>query len=273
MPAMPPRRQANPVPGLLGALLLLGLAACRPPRNPLAEWLPSPNYNARRPVLVILHHTAGNSFDQALKILKTHNDGGPVSSHYLIGRDGRLAQLVSEDHRAWHAGTGTWGPYRDLNSLSIGIELDNNGTEPFPAPQIDALILLLEDVTRRFRIPRTQVVGHSDVEPVLKNDPSRYFPWKRLAERGFGLWPDETLVDPPAGFDPFQALVQLGYNLKDKGATARAFHRRFRGEEGSGLDEQDLRILFNLQGKAYRLAAPAEAAPPASAPAIPPPGK
>jgi N-acetylmuramoyl-L-alanine amidase len=223
--------------------------------------MPSPNFNARRPQLVVLHHTAGNSFEEALKILQTRNDGGPVSAHYLIGRDGRIAQLVADDHRAWHAGTGTWGPYRDINSLSIGIELDNNGAEPFPSAQVDSLLTLLEDLTHRFRIPRTNVVGHADVEPVLKEDPSGFFPWQRLAARGFGLWPDESLADPPAGFDPFQALVLLGYNLKDRNATLRAFRLHYRGDKGTQLDETDLRILFNLQSKTYRMASPGDPKP------------
>ena len=142
MPSMIQSSRSRAVSGILGAVLLLAPLACRSPRNSLAEWMPSPNFNARRPQLVVIHHTAGNSFEYSLKQLKTHNDGGPVSAHYLIGRDGRKAQLVSDDDRAWHAGTGTWGPYRDINSLSIGIELDNNGSEPFPSPQIDALLIL-----------------------------------------------------------------------------------------------------------------------------------
>jgi len=148
---------------------------------------------------VVIHHTAEKSFEKALQLLQTHNSGGPVSAHYLIGRDGRLGQLVSEDERAWHAGSGTWGPYRDMNSLSIGIELDNTGFEPFPDAQIEKLLVLLEDVTKRYGIPRMNVVGHADVEPVLKTDPSAWFPWQRLAEKGFGLWPDADLAPGPGG--------------------------------------------------------------------------
>ena len=239
---------------LLGvAALLLGVAACRAPRNPLAEWRPSKNFNARRPQLVIIHHTAGNTFEGALKTLKTRNPGGPVSAHYLIGRDGRLAQLVSDDHRAWHAGTGAWGPYRDLNSMSIGIELDNNGSEPFPKAQIDALLVLLEDLTARHRIPRTRIIGHADVEPVLKSDPSRHFPWKRLAESGFGLWPDDDPAEPLPSFDADLALTAIGYSLKDRAATVRAFRLHYRGEPADALDEADLRILCNLQMKILRV--------------------
>lgn len=258
----PPSRRPRPAPALAGGLLLLGALACHAPRNPLAVWAPSPNFNARRPQLVVLHHTAGTSFESALETLRTRNDGGPVSSHYLIGRDGRIAQLVADDHRAWHAGTGTWGPYRDINSLSIGIELDNSGFEPFPPAQVDALLVLLEDLTRRHRIPRAQVVGHADVEPVLKEDPSAFFPWKRLAGRGFGLWPGEVLEEPPPGFDPHAALVLLGYALKDRDATVRAFRLHYRGEKGQGLDGTDLKILWDLQRQVQRLAAPGLPAPP-----------
>lgn len=233
----------------LGALLLLGASACHPPRNRLAEWLPSPNYNARRPQMVILHHTAETSFEGALHTLQTQNSGGPVSSHYLIGRDGRLAQLVSDDHRAYHAGGGNWGPYRDLNSLSIGIELDNNGFEPFPQAQMEVLLKLLDDLTRRFNIPRSQILGHADVDPTRKQDPNGYFPWKLLAERGFGLWPDETLEAPPPEFDPWMAMKLIGYPLKDPIASLRAFHRHYRALEDGDMDDLDRRILFNLQVK------------------------
>ena len=247
MPLLPSLPQRRP---WAAALALLLATACQAPRNALAAWEPSPNFNARRPQLVVIHHTAETTFEGALRILQTQNSGGPVSSHYLIGRDGRLAQLVSDDHRAYHAGGGTWGPFRDLNSISIGIELDNNGYEPFAQPQIDALLLLLEDLTRRFSIPRTNVTGHADVDPVRKQDPNGAFPWKLLAERGYGLWPDEALVDPPAGFDPWLALKVIGYSLKDPAATVRAFHLHYKGtREPAVLDDLDARILWNLQAK------------------------
>ncbi|MBV5350223.1 N-acetylmuramoyl-L-alanine amidase [bacterium] len=234
---------------LLTLVLLLAAPACRPPRNANAEWVPSPNYSARRPQMVILHHTSEKSFEAALEVLQTRNGGGQVSSHYLLGKTGRLAQLVSEDHRAWHAGSGTWGSFRDLNSLSIGIELDNDGLEPFPPKQIEALLHLLKDITQRHRIPRALVLGHGDVDPVRKVDPHSHFPWKLLAEHGFGLWPDPELKEPPAGFEPWAAIRHLGYSTKDPEATLRAFHRHYRTGPGTGFDAEDCRILYNLQQK------------------------
>jgi N-acetylmuramoyl-L-alanine amidase len=111
----------------------LVLAACQhgPPRNPMATWVPSTNFDVRRPQLIVLHYTEQESVAQSLHTLRTRNRGGPVSAHYLIGDDGRIYQLVSDRDRAWHAGVGGWGTIDDVNSASIGIELDNDGTRPF----------------------------------------------------------------------------------------------------------------------------------------------
>ena len=233
----------------LAAMLVLiaSLAACATvPRNPLATWAPSPNHDIRRPVLIVLHFTDEHSVQQSLHTLQTANSGGPVSAHYLIGADGRIYQLVSDQLRAWHAGSGRWGTITDLNSASIGIELDNDGHSAFAQPQIDSLLRLLTDLTDRLHIPRTQIIGHQDLAPTRKDDPGPLFPWKELAAAGFGRWPQGTLVDPPTGFDPWMALAVVGYPLDDRIAAVRAFHNHFRGIGGDELDSQDLRILWNL---------------------------
>jgi N-acetylmuramoyl-L-alanine amidase len=235
-------------------LSLAMLAACAPlpPRNPLATWVPSKNHDIRKAQLIVLHFTDQDSVAQSLDTLRTANSDGPVSAHYLIGRDGRIYQLVSDTLRAWHAGGGRWGTITDVNSASIGIEIDNNGHVPFPPAQIDGLIGLLTDLTTRWHIPRTQIIGHEDMAPSRKNDPGPLFPWATLAAAGFGLWPDPTLVDPPPGFDPWMALSAVGYSLDDPQAAVRAFHDHFRGTGGDTLDAEDARILYNLVGKIER---------------------
>lgn len=236
------------------ALLLLALSACAPlpPRNPLATWVPSPNYGARQPFLIVLHFTGEGSVRAALHTLRTANSSGSVSAHYLIGSDGNIYQLVRDLQRAWHAGAGRWGTITDINSASIGIELDNNGHTPFSEAQIDSLLRLLTDLTMRMDIPRTQIIGHEDVAPSRKDDPGPLFPWSRLAAAGFGLWPDPVLTDPSPGFDPWMALTAIGYSLDDRPAAVRAFHNHFRGVGGETLDTEDLRILYNLVGKIER---------------------
>ena len=235
----------------LAATLLLAACAHAPSHNPMATWVPSPNFEARRPNLIVLHATEQRSVEESLDTLRTANSGGPVSAHYLVGDDGHVSQLVDDLDRAWHAGGGHWGTISDVNNASIGIEIDNDGSEPFTDAQIDAVIRLLGDLTGRLGIPPAAVIAHADMAPTRKRDPGAHFPWKRLHAAGFGIWPEGPLVDPPEGFDPWIALRLLGYPLDrddtpGHAATVRAFHRHFRGTETDALDAQDLRILHAL---------------------------
>lgn len=231
-------------------LLTLLLTACgsAPTRSPLATWTPSPNHNARQPQLIVLHHTEQSSVAQSLRTLRTANSGGRVSAHYLVGRDGDIHQLVGDLDRAWHAGVGQWRGMGDLNSSSIGIELDNNGSAPFPPAQMDALVALLADLCERLSIPRTAVIAHADLAPARKRDPSRHFPWQALAQAGFGVWPDPADGPAPAGFDAWLGLRAFGYAMDDRDAAVGAFHRRFRGRDDlpAELDAEDARILHSL---------------------------
>ncbi|HWU78418.1 MAG TPA: N-acetylmuramoyl-L-alanine amidase, partial [Rhodanobacter sp.] len=111
---------------VLALVALLAACAHAPPRNPLATWVPSPNHDIRRPVLIVVHFTNQHSAQESLDTLRTKNSGGPVSSHYLVGSDGHIYQLVSDQLRAWHGGGGHWGTITDITSASIGIELDND---------------------------------------------------------------------------------------------------------------------------------------------------
>ena len=250
------RRMSRRMPALVSMVLLLGGCANAPERNPMATWVRSPNHDARDPIVIVLHATEQGSAGESLDTLRTANAGGPVSAHYLVGDDGRIWQLVEESRRAWHAGGGRWGTITDLNSASIGIELDNDGSEPFTTAQIDSLLVLLEDICERHGIPRSMVIAHADLAPTRKRDPGAHFPWATLAEAGFGTWPRGPLVDPPPGFDPWMALRVVGYSLDDttphdeRAAAVRAFHRRFRGmddtDPAATLDAEDARILYAL---------------------------
>jgi len=251
-PARAPSRRARALRSLVLLLALLGLAACAhapahaPPRNPMAQWVPSPNLDQRRPSLIVLHATHQHSVQASLDTLRTRNSGGRVSAHYLVGRAGDLYQLVADQDRAWHAGAGRWGTITEVNSASIGIELDNDGSADFTPAQMTSLLRLLTDLTGRLGIAPTQVVGHSDFAPTRKRDPGPQFPWKQLADAGFGIWPADDAPPAPAGFDPWLALAAIGYPLEDRAAAVRAFHHRFRGMESELLDDEDLRILHAL---------------------------
>ena len=107
-----------------------------------------------------------------------------VSAHYVICKSGRVTQLVAEGARAWHAGAGEWMGLRDMNSRSIGIELDNDGQGPFAEPLMASLEALLDRVLHGWDIPAQNVIGHSDMAPGRKFDPGPWFDWPRLEAQG-----------------------------------------------------------------------------------------
>lgn len=189
------------------------------------EQRPSPNFGERRPNFVILHHAGSANAERALATLT--DPVRAVSAHYLIGRDGTIYYLVDELARAWHAGESYWGGSRDLNSASIGIELDNDGSEPYPEVQFDALVALLGDLTQRYAIPPANILGHGEVAPGRKTDPNELFPWMRLAQAGFGLWCEPPYPPAPQGTNSITLLAAFGYDVSDPATAIGAFRRRY----------------------------------------------
>ncbi|WP_315819794.1 N-acetylmuramoyl-L-alanine amidase [Paraflavitalea speifideaquila] len=207
------------------------------------------NFDLRKPNFVIIHHTAQNSCEQTLKTFTL--DRTKVSAHYVICEDGTIHHMLNDYLRAWQAGISKWGNNTDINSSSIGIELDNNGYETFAEPQIVSLLKLLDTLKRKYAIPAPNFIGHSDIAPKRKVDPNVSFPWQRLARRGFGQWYDDTtnIVLPPS-YDRLTALRIVGYDLADTTAAIRAFRRHFLQDTlGRVLTSPDDKILYQLMKK------------------------
>lgn len=228
---------------------LLGACAPLPQRAGIpTRWLPSPNFDERRPTVVVIHYTADDSAAAALRTLTSAD--AEVSAHYLVDRDGSIVQLVDERARAWHAGDSRWGTLPDINSASIGIELDNNGREPYPAVQIDALLRLLSDLRERYRLLPANFLGHSDVAPSRKSDPGPLFPWRTLAASGFGLWCEAPYAAAPPGFDATLGLRVIGYDLRRPAAAIAAFRMRYTpGAASDAPIERDLDLIHCLVQK------------------------
>ena len=203
------------------------------------------NFNLRKPNFVIIHHTAQDSVQQTLKtftLVRTQ-----VSAHYVIAKDGRITQMLNDYLRAWHAGSGTWGKNSDINSCSIGIELDNNGVESFSAPQIKSLLALLRNLKKEYNIPLQNFVGHGDIAPTRKNDPSRLFPWQHLSENGFGLWQKNPLGAAPPTFDPEMGLEIIGYDTKNLPDAIKAFKLHFNQKEVNNvLNQPTIDLIYNI---------------------------
>ncbi len=224
----------------------------RPDRQTLAtapEWVGTTNFNLRKPNIVVLHHTAQNSCDQTLKTFTLPRTS--VSAHYVICKSGTVHHMLNDYFRAWHGGVGRWGSIQDINSSSIGIEIDNNGSEAFTDAQIDNLLTLLDTLKRKYGIPAANFIGHADIAPTRKNDPNVLFPWKTLADRGFGhWWSDTTGVSVPEGFHHLQALRIIGYDVRDSIAVIQAFNRKYLQRDTTRtLDEGSKKILYTLYSK------------------------
>jgi N-acetyl-anhydromuramyl-L-alanine amidase AmpD len=137
---------------------------------------PSPNCDVRPPGItidtVVIHATVLATLDEVIE--KFADPQSSVSAHYTIDRDGTTVCHVPEHERAWHAGQSRMKDGRtSVNDFSIGIELVNlnDGIDPFPQTQIQALQSLLKTIKSRH--PIRNIVPHYECAepPGRKSDP------------------------------------------------------------------------------------------------------
>ncbi len=213
-----------------------------------AQWAGTTNFGMRKPNFVIIHHTAQTACDTTLKTFTLPRT--QVSAHYVICKDGTINHMLNDYLRAWHAGNSKWGNVTDINSVSIGIELDNNGFEPFSEVQIKSLLAVLKKLKQDNNIPTANFIGHADIAPKRKVDPNKYFPWQQLAANGFGYWYDTLNVKLPENFNAIQALRIIGYDTRDSVAAIKAFKLHFvQYDSMPVLNDTDRKIIYNLYSK------------------------
>ena len=209
------------------------------------NWVGTTNFDLRKPNFVIIHHTAQNACEQTLRTFTLERT--KVSAHYVICKDGTVHHMLNDYLRAWHAGIAQWGNVTDINSSSIGIEIDNNGFEPFEPKQIESLLHLLSLLKTKYKIPAANFIGHGDIAPTRKNDPNINFPWALLASKGYGLWfaPNEN-VNLPIGISTSHVLALFGYDTKDSSAAILAFKRHFRQDSTINISNLDQSVLAQM---------------------------
>lgn len=237
------------------------------PDSPLVHTLyPSPNIEDRRKGcradMILVHYTGMSSAEKAIGWLA--NPKSKVSCHYVVDEDGRITQMVEETKRAWHAGISHWSGNTDINSVSIGIEIQNPGHEfgypDFPPAQMEAVAALCRDIARRRGVPPERVLAHSDVAPGRKMDPGEKFNWAWLARYGVGHWvapaapTDETLeCDAGAVTEARDLLRSYGYGTENAeredwfAVLIRSFQLHFRPQCADGrLDAGTIDTLRRL---------------------------
>ena len=233
----------------------------------------SPNFNRKkRPKnmikFLIIHYTGMQSERESINRLC--NPNSKVSCHYLINSSGKIYRLVSEKNTSWHAGKSKWQKYRNLNSYSLGIELVNKGHrwgyKNFKAIQIKNLIKLCKYLKKKYNLKKQNILGHSDIAPLRKNDPGEKFPWKKLAKRQLGVWHDlksgalqkmrKIEINKKDRKVFFNNLRKIGYfvkpslKIKELNKITKAFQRHFRAELTNGISDLEcLKISINLSKK------------------------
>ena len=230
----------------------------------------SPNFSKktrkRRDIkLLVIHYTGMQSKIESIKRLL--NPKSKVSCHYLIDRKGQIIRMVEEAHVAWHAGKSKWKNFVDLNYNSIGIELVNkghkHGYENFTNLQINQLIKLCLKLKKKYNISSSNIVGHSDIAPLRKQDPGEKFPWKKFEQKKlvFATQNLELKTDDiktkKMKICFFKNLYKLGYryfnpnkpNQKDR-YLIKAFQRRFLPKNITGkIDQKTYKISHFLAKK------------------------
>ena len=210
----------------------------------------SPNFstsarNNKKIKYIVYHYTGMRSENKALKRLT--NDKAKVSCHYFIKNNGQIILMVPELYEAWHAGKSKWKKDISLNKNSIGIEISNKGHEfgyqNYSRKQISSLIKLTKYLIKKYKIERSNILGHSDIAFVRKKDPGEKFPWSYLANKKIGIWhkiKEKELkkfrnkkITKTEILKFLKYLNKIGYFVKslsknEKFKLVKSFQRRFR---------------------------------------------
>ena len=224
----------------------------------------SPNFNNYKRnksdiKFLIIHYTGMRKEKDAIERLI--NIQSEVSSHYFIKYNGKIIQLIPDLYTAWHAGKSAWGKKKLLNDFSIGIEISNTGHnygyKNYKKKQITALIKLLRNLKKKYKIKSENILGHSDIAPVRKKDPGEKFPWKKLAKKKLSIWHKVNSIILKKlrrkKCDKFEKnlflknISKIGYVKCKTFYMVRAFQMRFRPELVNGkIDKECLKISENL---------------------------
>ena len=226
-----------------------------------------PKRNKQSIKFIVIHYTGMKKETEAIK--KLCDPKAKVSSHYFIKNNGEVLTMVPDLYKAWHAGISFWNGYNSLNKYSIGIEISNPGHnhryKKFLRKQINSLSILLKYLMKKYKIPKENILGHSDISPSRKKDPGEKFPWKKLAKKNLCKWHhlDEKKIKKYRNLKIslndkkifYKNLYFIGYpkifknsQLSIKKNLIKAFQRRFRQNLISGkIDKECLLISESLK--------------------------
>ena len=218
-----------------------------------------PKRGKEKIIFVVLHYTGMKKQSEAIK--KLCDSKSKVSSHYFVKNNGEVLNLIPDLYTAWHAGKSRWKKFKSLNRYSIGIEINNPGHEhgykKFSSKQIFSLIKLLRYLSKKYKIQKQNILGHSDIAPNRKKDPGEKFPWSKLARRNLCKWHHlresdikkfrnlKLNVNEQKIF--FNNMYKLGYsrtkNKNEKINLTKVFQRKFRQNLVDGKTDKECFLI------------------------------
>ena len=233
----------------------------------------SPNFstsarNKKKIKYIVYHYTGMRSETKAIKRLT--DDNSNVSCHYFIKRNGQIILMVPELYEAWHAGKSKWKKDISLNRNSIGVEISNKGHEfgyqNYSAEQISSLIKLSKHLIKKYKINRSNILGHSDIAFERKKDPGEKFPWRYLANKKIGIWHKidqkklkkirNKKITKNEILKFLKYLNKIGYFVKNlsknkKFKLFKSFQRRFRQKLINGKIDRECLIIAEKLSNLY----------------------
>ncbi|GGO57550.1 N-acetylmuramoyl-L-alanine amidase [Streptomyces lasiicapitis] len=147
-----------------------------------AQWIAASGANWRRAdrpddyeIDRVVIHVVQGGYRTALKVFKDPGHG--AAAHYVVRKDGHIAQMIRELDVAFHAGS------RDMNERSVGIEHEGfvDKKESFTDAMYEASARLTAGICERYDIPvdREHIIGHVEVEGTDHTDPGPHWDWER----------------------------------------------------------------------------------------------
>ena len=231
----------------------------------------SPNFSTRRRnkkniKYIVYHYTGMRSESKAVKRLT--DDNSNVSCHYFIKRNGQIILMVPELYEAWHAGRSKWKKDISLNKNSIGVEISNKGHDfgyqNYSNKQIYSLIKLSKYLIKKYKIKKSNILGHSDIAFDRKKDPGEKFPWNYLANKKICIWYKiekkklkknrNIKTSNIESFKFIRYLKKIGYftknlNKNNKFKLVKGFQRRFRQSLVNGRIDKECLIIAEKLSK------------------------
>ncbi|MFN2166139.1 MAG: N-acetylmuramoyl-L-alanine amidase [Anaerolineae bacterium] len=215
------------------------------PDYPKAIWQSASSENyGNRPAsaqidAIVLHATAGG-LSGTLAWFANPKSG--VSAHYVAAKNGDMYQMVEEKRLAHHAGSSNFQGRQNWNNFSIGIEIVNlnDGQDPYPPEQFEAMVDLVSYLVAKYNIQREWIVTHAEISTVGKTDP-RGFAVHELIQRVY-----DQAIEVPENVVRTEAWEALGVPFNPNFAFPR-----YANEQNLGVPLTE-EFDFSYRGVNYR---------------------